>query len=98
MSWFPARAFHGVTWNRDANTGTGLVPTPGAPDLWARFYEVGTGKAIFGDRDQSIHYAVSEISSERRHGYGWFQIAGTAALEAYRKWRETVPAEIRDRP
>jgi len=34
-----------------------------------RFYEINSEKGIFGDRDASVHYDVSEISEERRTGY-----------------------------
>jgi PelA/Pel-15E family pectate lyase len=88
MKWFAARAFHNVTWNRDANEGSGLVPKPGAPDLWARFYEIGTGKPLFGDRDQTVHYVFGEVSSERRHGYGWYHNGAAGVFDAYEKWRE----------
>lgn len=43
-----------------------------APPIWARFYEIGTNKAIFVDRDGSIHFQLSEISQERRTGYAWY--------------------------
>jgi PelA/Pel-15E family pectate lyase len=42
-----------------------------APGRWARLYELGTNKPIYGDRDKKIHYTLAEISEERRHGYGW---------------------------
>ena len=38
---------------------------------WARFYELGTNKPIYGDRDGKVHYTLEEISEERRNGYGW---------------------------
>jgi PelA/Pel-15E family pectate lyase len=86
MAWFKQRALHGVTWDRNATAGTGLVEKPGAPELWARFYEIGTGRPVFGDRDRTIHYAVTEISEERRHGYGWFNNRATELPAAYAKW------------
>lgn len=59
-----------------------------APPMWARFYEIGTNKPIFGDRDSSIHYAVGEISEERRKGYGWYNTVGNKVLEKYKTWAE----------
>ena len=41
------------------------------PNVWARLYEIGTNRPIYGDRDGSIHYALSEISLERQKGYEW---------------------------
>ncbi len=40
-------------------------------NLWARMYEVGTNKPIYGDHDGKIHYTFEEISEERRRGYSW---------------------------
>jgi PelA/Pel-15E family pectate lyase len=42
-----------------------------APGRWARLYELGTDKPIYGDRDKKIHYTLDEVSEERRRGYGW---------------------------
>jgi PelA/Pel-15E family pectate lyase len=90
MQWFPQRALHGVVWNRDATTGTGLEAKADAPDLWARFYEIGTGKPIFGERDRMIHYAVTELSLERRKGYGWYNSRATALPPLYEAWKKRV--------
>lgn len=49
-----------------------VIEDPDAEPLWARFYEIGTNRPIFGDRDGSLHYDVSEISQERRTGYAWY--------------------------
>lgn len=91
MTWFPAHALHGVVWNRDATEGTGLVPRDGAPDLWARYYELGTGKPVFGERDRMVHYAVTELSLERRKGYGWFNSRPAALPAIYAAWKMKQP-------
>lgn len=49
-----------------------VVSDPSAPPIWARFYELGTDRAMFVDRDSSVHYQMSEISQERRTGYAWY--------------------------
>ena len=41
------------------------------PETWSRFYEIGTNRPIFGDRDGRVHYSLDEISKERRNGYRW---------------------------
>jgi PelA/Pel-15E family pectate lyase len=87
MNWFPAHAFHDVVWDRNDTQGMGLVSKPGAPDLWARFYEIGTGKPLFGDRDRTIHYDFGELSNERRKGYGWYQSASNVVFPAYKAWK-----------
>ena len=92
MKWFPAHAIHNMIWDRNDTKGTGLVPKPGAPDLWARFYELGTGKPLFGDRDRTIHYLFGELSNERRKGYGWYQPAAGVVFEAYAEWKKKMAA------
>jgi len=87
MAWFPTRAHRGVAWNRQATTGSGLVERSGAPDLWARFYEFDTGLPIFGERDRTIHYVVTELSGERRLGYGWYNSRAAALPARYAKWK-----------
>jgi PelA/Pel-15E family pectate lyase len=87
MAWFPAHALHGVVWDRDATTGSGLVERTGAPDLWARYYEIGTGRPVFGERDRSVHYAVTELTMERRKGYGWYNNRAATLSAAYAEWR-----------
>jgi len=52
-------------------------------DLWARLYEVGTNKPIYGDRDGKVHYTLEEISEERRSGYSWQSSYGVASAAAY---------------
>jgi PelA/Pel-15E family pectate lyase len=54
-----------------------------APGRWARLYELGTSKPIYGDRDKKIHYTLAEISEERRHGYGWEGSFGINEVIAY---------------
>lgn len=49
-----------------------VVSDPNAPPIWARFYEMGTNRPLFADRDGSIHYNMAEISQERRTGYAWY--------------------------
>ena len=40
-------------------------------NLWARLYELGSNRPIYGDRDSKIHFTLEEISEERREGYSW---------------------------
>ena len=40
---------------------------------WARFYEIGTDRPVFGDRDGSVHYSIDRISEERAAGYAWIR-------------------------
>jgi hypothetical protein len=69
---------------------------------WARCYELGSNKPIYGDRDGKIHYTLAEISAERQRGYRWehdFGIPWTiASYERVRsEGREKALAEQRPR-
>ena len=77
-----------------------LAPIPGAiewldkskigDNLWARMYEVGTNKPIYGDHDGKIHYTFEEISEERKSGYSWqsgFGVKG--AVEYYNEVKKS---------
>ena len=90
--WFERTALNNVVFAL-APDGSGhqLIPTPGAPALWARYTEIGRDRPLFGDRDRSIHDQVGEISKERRAGYAWFGTAPKTALAAYLKWSQRYP-------
>jgi PelA/Pel-15E family pectate lyase len=40
--------------------------------IWARYYEIGTNKPFFCDRDGIIKYSLADIGYERRNGYSWY--------------------------
>jgi PelA/Pel-15E family pectate lyase len=84
--WLRAHALHDVEWIRAGPDGRRLVARPGAEPIWSRFYDIATGRPIFGDRDKSIHDDVNELSAERRNGYSWFNTGPAKALKAYDKW------------
>lgn len=84
-AWIDANKIIGKRWDRNL---AAPVDDTSAPPLWARFYEIGTNKPLFGDRDNSIHYTLAEISEERRKGYGWYNTAGNKLLENYQRWAQ----------
>ncbi|MFK7979027.1 MAG: pectate lyase, partial [Saprospiraceae bacterium] len=55
--------------NPDGRTERLLLAHPNAPLLWARFYELGTNRPLYVDRDSKFRYSYNEISYERRSGY-----------------------------
>ncbi|HTK73690.1 MAG TPA: pectate lyase [Gemmataceae bacterium] len=48
-----------------------VVKDPDAPPMWARFYEIGTNRPIFSDRDGVPKRELADIGYERRNGYSW---------------------------
>jgi PelA/Pel-15E family pectate lyase len=77
--------------DRASPSGRKLVAVSGAGPIWSRYYQIGTDKPIFGDRDKSIHDDVNELSLERRNGYSWFNTAGIAVLNEYKPWAQAHP-------
>lgn len=85
VAWLKAHAVYGVAFEKGPD-GRKLVPRPGAGPIWSRYYDIKTGKPIFGDRDRSIHTDVNELSVERRNGYSWYNAGPAKALATYDKW------------
>jgi PelA/Pel-15E family pectate lyase len=68
-----------------------VVKDPAAPAIWARFYEIGTNRPIFGDRDGSIHYDLMELGHERRNGYAWYKGWPRNLVEKeYPEWKQKL--------
>jgi PelA/Pel-15E family pectate lyase len=90
-AWFEKTKISNVAFKRVDDGDRRLVPTPGGGPLWARYYEIGTDRPIFGDRDKTIHDNLDEISRERRFGYAWYRDTPQRALEEYAAWSKTHP-------
>ena len=87
-AWYEQNKIMGKIWVRgDAK----LTDDPKASPLWARFYEIGTNKPLFGDRDGSIYYDISNVSAERRDGYAWYTTSPNNILKKYAKWAKQHP-------
>lgn len=77
--------------DRRSPAGRKLEKDPGAGPIWARFYQIGTNKPIFGDRDKTIHDDVNDLSRERRNGYAWYNDQGIAVLAQFEAWEKSHP-------
>ncbi len=51
VAWFRYTAIYGKAYERGPE-GRRLIAAPGAGPIWSRFYEMGSGRPIFGDRDK----------------------------------------------
>jgi PelA/Pel-15E family pectate lyase len=91
VAWFDATKINDFAFRGTGAPGRMLVPAPGNGPLWSRYYEIGTDRPIFGDRDKSIHDNVNEISRERRQGYSWFNDNPKRVLEHFRRWSQDHP-------
>ena len=93
IEWFRSVAIHGMRLekftNADGQNDKRIVADPDARPLWARFYELGSNRPIFLDRDSVVRYAFSEIGQERRTGYAYYGSWATKLLtDEYPQWRE----------
>ncbi len=70
-----------------------VMEDPDGPGLWARFYEIDTGRAFFCDRDGVKKYNLSEIGYERRNGYAWYGNWGEAVLREYADWTKRIDSK-----
>jgi hypothetical protein len=54
-------------------------------NLWARLYEEGTNKPVYGDREDGykVHYVYENISERERTSYGWQGQYGIDVVAAY---------------
>ena len=97
VKWFEANKIKGHRWER-VNGESKLTKDPSAPPIWARFYEIETGKPIFIGRDSVIKYDVTQIEAERRNGYAWY-VDGAQDLvtKDYLKWRSSIEKGLRDK-
>ena len=93
VEWFRNVAIHGIRQEKftdaEGRDDKRIVADPNAGPLWARFYELGSNRPIFLDRDSVVRYSFSEIGQERRTGYayygGW---ASKLLTDDYPRWRE----------
>ncbi len=95
VAWFERAKITGVRVDKVRSGGERgfdrvVVRDPRAPPVWARFYEIGTDRPIFCDRDGVKKYSLAGIGYERRTGYAWYG-SWPAALVAreYPEWRRT---------
>ena len=93
VEWFRSVTIHGMRLdkftNADGHDDKRIVADPDAGPLWARFYELGSNRPIFLDRDSVVRYAFSEIGQERRTGYAYYgNWAARLLTDEYPRWKE----------
>lgn len=93
VEWLRSVVIHGMRLEKftdaEGQNDRRIVADPDAGPLWARFYEIGSNRPIFLDRDSVVRYSFSEIGQERRTGYAYY--GGWAAkllADDYPQWRE----------
>ncbi len=72
------------TVNRDRRV---VIDSTAAP-IWTRYYELGTNKPLFCDRNSKFLYSLAEVSIERRNGYAWYTYAPQRVLDTFPEWQK----------
>ena len=95
VAWFEQAKLKGIRQEvlRGPASPTGrnkvVIRDPSAPPMRARFYEIGTNRPIYADRDGIAKHDLSEIGYERRNGYAWLGYWPQRLLEAeYPAWQK----------
>jgi PelA/Pel-15E family pectate lyase len=86
VAWFEANAISGYRYG-DKGKPMLLYPDANGPLLWARFYDIQTGQAVFGRRDGVIVGTLEELDEERREGYAWYGDWGVGLKAKVEEWR-----------
>ena len=73
---------------RISKTDRVVVTDATAPPIWTRYYELGTHKPLFCNRDSKVVYSLAEVDRERRDGYGWYTYEPQKVLKAYPEWEK----------
>lgn len=84
-AWFESAKVGGIRIEK-VNDDIEVIEDAAAPPLWARFYDLETGRPFFCDRDGVKKSHLSEIGKERRKGYSWYGEWGGPVARDFAKW------------
>lgn len=94
IKWFETYKLNGIRvdyiLNEDGKRDRIVVEDESAPPIWARFYDLETVEPFFCSRDGIKRSKLSEITRERRGGYGWYTYAPQTAIDQYDEWKKRV--------
>ena len=89
VAWFETHAVKDIRVERvpdGSPKGDARVVSAPGNVLWARFYDLETGKPFFCGRGGVKHATLAEVEKERRGGYAWYTNAPQRVLDRYAKW------------
>jgi PelA/Pel-15E family pectate lyase len=75
-----------VFLRHNANFDVVVVEDAQAKPLWARHYEIDTGKPVFAGRDGIKKYSLAEIDRDRRTGSTWYGGWPIRVLSSHSEW------------
>ncbi|NWF88660.1 MAG: pectate lyase [Ignavibacteriaceae bacterium] len=65
-----------------------VIEDANAKPIWTRFYELGTHRPMFCNRDGKVVYSLTEVDRERRTGYAWYIYDPQEVLDLYLDWEQ----------
>jgi PelA/Pel-15E family pectate lyase len=65
-----------------------VVKDPFAPPIWTRYYELGSHRPLFSNRDSKPVYSLADVDRERRTGYRWYVYDPQKVLNKYLSWQK----------
>ncbi len=90
VKWFKEYKIMGIRVDyiidEDGKRDRVVVEDENAPAIWARFYDLESVEPFFCSRDGIKRKKMSEITQERRGGYGWYTYAPQLVIDKYEKW------------
>jgi len=91
VDWLKGHAIHDMKLeaftNADGQPDHRLVHEDGAPDLWARYYDLETELPLYSDRHGLPLRSFNEIGYERRNGYSWVGYSPQRLFAKYLVWK-----------
>ena len=99
VTWFEESAIKGIRVKtipaektvykfRTSSTDRIVVNDSLAAPIWTRYYEIGSHKPLFCNRDSKVVYSLAEVERERRDGYGWYTYKPQEVLNQYKAWHQ----------
>jgi PelA/Pel-15E family pectate lyase len=97
VGWFERSAIHGIRvktvdaprtqyQHHVSSEDVVVVDDPEAPPVWARYYELGSNRPLFCNRDGGVVYSLQKVERERRTGYQWYSGRPQAMLTSFSAW------------
>lgn len=90
VEWFDSNKIEGIRLSYELNSNNErdrvVISDKDATPIWARFYDLDTGKPYFCSRDGIKRELLSEISYERRNGYSWYTNRPDEIFDRYDNW------------
>lgn len=95
VAWFGSHALTGIRvesfTDAQGQQDRRVVQDASAGPLWARFYDLETGRPLFMGRDSVAKASLAEIEQERRAGYNYYTNLPARLLSVdYPAWRRKI--------